>query len=302
MKIGRNDECPCKSGRKYKKCHMKKFIYPQESFYVVTKTGNVAPNYHMEKPQDSDEWIPSPGRLYMRIKYDERSYDDIDELFKKFKTIVPTENQLLETILKERMTRLKHKLYGVKYHSENFLQEEDKRISQFEQSYKGTDHEMVMINPRLLYEIESYLFQISSCLDVLTQIISIVYKFMRSDQVEQGFKKINTFTDNGDRLIQLLRNNVENKIRKNAETLADVIEKNRVWIADTIDMRNDVTHFSDLEGFSCFIQEAWEGGNRTRVWYPSMPDGQRAKKYVEYTWKQLIEFLNEVIPLIHLGN
>lgn len=80
--------------------------------------------------------------------------------------------------------------------------------------------------------------------------------------------------------------------------LALVLEKHQKWIKDTIDMRDEVTHLSDIEGFSCFIHHVWEGGKTTRISYPSMPNGDRARIYMESTLQSLLDLIKEVRPFI----
>lgn len=63
-------------------------------------------------------------------------------------------------------------------------------------------------------------------------------------------------------------------------------------------MRDDITHYSDLEGFLCFIHTAWDGGQYARIYYPSMPDGTRVRNYMEQTWIRLLEFYSMMVPLI----
>jgi hypothetical protein len=63
-------------------------------------------------------------------------------------------------------------------------------------------------------------------------------------------------------------------------------------------MRDQITHYSDLEGFLCFIHRAWISGQYARIYYPSMPDGTRVRNYMEQTWLKLLQFYHEMIPLI----
>ena len=61
----------------------------------------------------------------------------------------------------------------------------------------------------------------------------------------------------GDEIIKQIRIRVESGHVKdnkdNYDELNRIIEKNKYWIKDLVDMRDDVTRFSDLEGMSCFI-------------------------------------------------
>ena len=66
----------------------------------------------MERKVGTDEWVPKPGRMAMRIGYLEKGY--------------PDDNRY---ILKQQANRLKHKMYGIRYHLKNFAEQEDKKIS-----------------------------------------------------------------------------------------------------------------------------------------------------------------------------
>ena len=97
------------------------------------------------------------------------------------------------------------------------------------------------------YSTESFLFQCKSCLDVFTQMIGLLFTL-----------DLNTWGNEGDEIIKQIRIRVESgHVKGNKITMMNlnkIIEKNKYWIKDLVDMRDDVTHFSDLEGMSCFIQ------------------------------------------------
>jgi hypothetical protein len=82
--------------------------------------------------------------------------------------------------------------------------------------------------------------------------------------------------------------------------LANIIFLHEIWVSDTVDMRDEVTHFSDLQGFLCFIQHAWNGGKTAYISYPSMSDGQRARIYMDNTWTELMSLVSEVVPHLML--
>ena len=86
---------------------------PKEKFAVKADTGNKAVDYHMERKTGTNEWVKVPGRLSLRVGYQEKHYEDIDSLLKHIEEVIP-ENRY---ILSERVGRLKHKLYGIKYHT-----------------------------------------------------------------------------------------------------------------------------------------------------------------------------------------
>jgi hypothetical protein len=137
-----------------------------------------------------------------------------------------------------------------------------------------------------VYEIESFLFQIKSTLDVLAQIIGMTFSL-------QG---IGTYSNDGDIIIKKLKE--DKNINQSALELSEIILHHKTWVADIIDMRDEVTHFSDLEGFLCFVQHAWSGSSTADISYPSMPDGQRARKYMEGVWLEIMSLVSGVIPCL----
>jgi hypothetical protein len=59
---------------------MRSIFNPRERFQVIVHNGNVAQNFQMEREVGTDEWVPKPGRMAMRIGYLEKVYPDIDDL------------------------------------------------------------------------------------------------------------------------------------------------------------------------------------------------------------------------------
>ena len=274
--MGRNDPCPCGSGKKYKHCHMKSF-QPKESFQVKVSGGNIADNFHLES-SDGKNWVKKPGRQTLRVTYYEPA-PEIDDVIKPMLSRFPSNH-----LLYKRITRLQHKLYGIKYHIDNFRFQEDAEIQRFSTDHKGSDHDAIMRDPKLIYEIEAFTFQVKSCLDILAQIIGITY----------SLPGVTTYSDSGNKIVKSLNQNSPKEFKGQATKLASIISSHRQWADDLIDMRDQVTHYSDLEGFSCFIEHAWEGTPIAAISYPSMPDGERARKYLDRTWLSLLDLIKQV--------
>lgn len=282
--IGRKEPCPCNSGKKYKDCHMRKF-YPKENFKVKASSGSIANDYHLEQRVGTNEWVKVPGRLAFMIGYQEKNYEDIDNIINDLTDFVPNNRY----IVSERIGRLKHKLYGIRYHLENFIDEENKIIKEFQSEYHAPDHNSIFHNPRLIYEIESFLFQIKSALDILAQIISIIFNLGIHRYSISESKLENQLT-------KKLKEHKKNDILK--DELADIIIRNDRWIVDTIDMRDEITHTSDLQGFLCFMKYAWKGEEFAYISYPSMPDGQKATTYMQQTWQNLYQLIFDISPFL----
>jgi hypothetical protein len=215
------------------------------------------------------------------------TYDEVDNIIDPIAESVPSNRQF---VLGLRLKRLKHKLYGVRYHLDNFKKAEDEEIAALTANHVGTDHDVVSNNPKIIYEVEAFLFQVKSTLDVLAQIIAMVYHL----------KEIHTYKDDGGSLINGLKISSSKEQRNTPLQLAAILERHQKWVKDTIDMRDEVTHYSDLQGFSCFIRHAWTGGPTTRISYPSMPNGDRSRTYLEITWRRLLKLVNEISPFLIL--
>jgi hypothetical protein len=279
----RTDPCPCKSGKLFKECHMRVYK-PTEEFSVKANSGVIAPDYHMEKKEGSEEWVKVPGALFVMLGFQEKNYDDIDNMLKDISMCIPENRR----VLRERITRLKHKLYGIRYHIENFKHEEDKIIEKYHENYHAPGTHSFYHNPRLIYEIEAFLFQIKSALDILAQIIAMTF----------NLNGLNTYSvsDKGNKIVKKLREIKRNEVLR--IELANTLERSDKWVRDAIDMRDEVTHISDLQGFMCFVQKAWDGGEFARISYPSMPDGQRASSYMLDTYGRLYQLLFDVSPYL----
>jgi len=256
---------------------------PKEKFAVKADTGNKAVDYHMERKTGTNEWVKVPGRLSLRVGYLEKHYEDIDNLLQDIEEVIP-ENRY---ILSERVGRLKHKLYGIKYHTEIFVDEEKKIINEYQTEYDAPDHDSIFHNPKLIYEMESFLFQIKSVLDIFTQIMSMIF----------NISKMNTYSisEKGNKIINKLLEGNYNLLRNE---LANQLQMHESWVRDAIDMRDEITHISDLRGFLCFIKHAWDGGEHAYVSYPSMPDGTRASSYMINTSTNLLQLLSDSIPFL----
>jgi hypothetical protein len=96
------------------------------------------------------------------------NYEDVIDL------ITPLSNL---AHLKEYQRRLKHKLSAIRYHSDSFKKEEDDWIERYKTSIVGGEScNVVEDNPKIIYEVEAFLFQVKSCLDVLNQLIRVAFK------------------------------------------------------------------------------------------------------------------------------
>jgi len=297
-KIGRNDPCPCGSGKKYKNC-----CYPDRTsawktagshespaFKVKTKETPKPITNHFISSDDGKTWKPQPGLLAVRIYG--RDPKDIDETVSKMiKSVSSCINTLsLSSIVKQdfvkRINDVDHKLHAVKYHLNNYEQAESDKIKEFSKNYKPpAGAPMVIEEPRLIYEVEAFLFQTKSCLDVLSWVLKPVFGFPYC-----------SFGDKGDDIIKKLKNNCPAILATYAENIIKLIEDAQdAWLVELIRMRVQVTHYSSLEGFNCFIEDPYIGGGTANIHYPTMPDTRRALEYCQDIWKRLLSFCEDFL-------
>jgi hypothetical protein len=195
----------------------------------------------------------------------------------------------LDGISQEHQRRLNHKLSAIRYHLDNFKKEEDDWIKHYTTSIGGGEScNVVKENPKIIFEVEAFLFQIKSCLDVLNQLVRKEYLLPYA----------RTFKDAGEILIQNLMNNYPKDLKEKGERMIHLLEVNREWILHAVAMRDEITHDSDLIGFECFYQSARTSSNLIRVFFPSMPNGTRARTYLENTYQNLLVFISEAGKII----
>jgi hypothetical protein len=194
-----------------------------------------------------------------------------------------------DELLARRLYRLRHKMEGVNYHLDNFVTNENAEIAKFEKENHipgGVD--MLIQEPKILYEMEAFLFQVKSTLDMLAQLTAILF----------NLKDIRTYSDDGEKLINTLRQNSPDKVKPIAQEVIELISKYKHWARHIIDMRDEVTHISELDGFSGFIIHAYKGGGLVEISFPAMPDGKRARNYLEKASATLLDLITEMMPIL----
>lgn len=222
---------------------MKQLIYPK-SYLTVPITKGLKSIAYVETVKGVEKEIP-PFQIRITCKDPNLDDTDISHLLKSISELELN----IESPLKDRVNKIHHKLTGIKYHKMNFGKEEDKCIQEFEREYHADNLEFIIDNSILTFETEAFLFQFKSTLDLLTQIIRIVFKIKLV---------IVTYGAIGEDLIHILKNNTSKDLQIYAAKIIELINENKKWLADLIDMRDEVTHWSDLEGLSSFIHTRWD--------------------------------------------
>jgi len=297
-RIGRNDPCPCGSGKKYKRC-----CYPDKTQEWKTADSHQSPGFtirpketpepithHLTSSDGGKTWKPRPGLLAAQIYF--KKLENVDEeivkMIKSIFSVVDTlniENNVKQDITK-RISDVDHKLHAVKYHLKNYEKAEVDIVKEFVQNHKPpAGAQMIDEEPRLIYEVEAFLFQVKSCLDVLSWILKPTFAFSYC-----------SFGEKGDDIINRLRNNCPNSFKICAEKIIKLVEDAQdAWIVELITMRDTITHYSRLEGFNCFVEDPYIGGGIASIHYPTMPNARRVLEYCQDIWKRLLSFCEDFI-------
>jgi hypothetical protein len=281
-KNGRNDPCPCGSGKKYKNCclfkEQKKRLTPVESFKVTPREKPKIIDYYLESNGSGTGWIKRPGKLMFRV--DIRPAEEIDEEIEKL-----FKDRLKNFPLKYELDVAQHKLYAVRYHMNNLIFEEQTQVKKFEKDYiPPGGAEVNVMNSKLIFEMESFLFQVKSSLDILA--VRVLNKIL-----EHHLKKFGTDEETK----QILQSNISKIGEQKVNKLISILEKSKDWIEELNRTRAQITHYSNLEGFLCFLRMPFTGGEECIIYYPSMPDGTRATTYMKSIWKNLLSLYESIL-------
>ena len=171
-----------------------------------------------------------------------------------------------------------------------FLSEEENVKRQFENFTIGTsEYNHVDDNPVLIFSTESFLFQSVSFLDVFAQLIGRNFKL-----------NVRTYEDYGQGLVDKIKKNPLNGYPKQCCSLIDLINHNLSWIRNLIEMRVEVTHYSDLEGLACFLQRRCHQrtDRHVKIYYPSLTDGTRISVYMNDIWNKLKTLIADYSQII----
>lgn len=297
-KIGRNEPCPCGSGKKYKHC-----CYPDKTHAWKTAGSHESPGFtvkptetpkpilnHMVSSDGGKTWKAQPGLLAVRLfGKDPKNIDETisrisKNVISKIDTMHPS-NKVKQELVKY-IHEVDHKLHAVKYHLNNYEQAESDKVKEFSKNYKPpTGAQMITEEPRIIYEIEAFLFQTKSCLDILSWVLKPTFGFTYC-----------SFGNGGDEVIRQLKNNCPTPLVTYARKIIKLIEDAQdSWIVELIKMRDEITHYSRLQGFHCFIEDPYVGGNIANIHYPTMPNNRRALEYCQDVWEKLLGFCDDFI-------
>ncbi len=179
-----------------------------------------------------------------------------------------------------RINKLQHKLDAVKFHMKNFNRHQQEVQEKFEKEYINSIIEFEEIDPIFTYELESFLFQVQSVLDILGQIIALAIN-------DYSFDSYGKF------LSTKLKSSNTNNISRNSK-LRQMIDSHDQWYENFSAMRNLVTHWGDLLNFKSTTHKPAIDQEFARIFYPQMPDKKKVTRYMTEVWNSLSNLIAEV--------
>lgn len=291
-KLRRNDPCWCGSGKKLKKCHGT--IGPastSKSKLRVTPPRVPEPvTTHMVS--NGDKLVEQAGTMWVRLVGHRPETVDSE-----LRGLRDHWGQRLEEASSgaehdhacgRRLNDIQHKLQGVRYHRENYERHEDELIGRFEAEHvPPAGAELVLQEPKLILEIEALLYQTKSCLDMLAHLLKDV-----------GYRSMGeSFGDHGERVIRQLAHAPRHYSVEAASLEALIAVAQSSWLDEAVLMRDAIAHQGVLEGLSCFVQLPYAGGGSAELHYPEMPNGQRAKDYLDRIERELRAFVTQFVEV-----
>ncbi len=282
-KIGRNDACYCGSEKKYKDCHLKVDFYPKELFFV--------PVTEIEKIN-----FVNKASEHLRVERVDITYrttlpwdNEISLILKPLFDEQWNKNDRWEKLIENRKHKIYHKLGILKQHIETFkLLEKSEKIAYRKGIVGNTTMNKIFENPLLILNVEAFLFQAKSALDVFAQLIGHCFKF-----------SITSYGNGGQKLVNILEGKDYEKYRIEADYLIKIIKTNKPWVDKLVNMRDEITHYSDLTGLSCFMFKKIEPTDtQVAVYYPSLSNGERVSKYMDSVWLSTVNLLFECLTTL----
>jgi hypothetical protein len=259
------------------------------SFPVTPRNCPEPINHHLVSQDGGKTWQNKPGVLAAVISG--RKVEDTDlqikSVFSSLGRKTP-DNQELKT----KIVDCRHKLYAVKYHLTTIQSEIKARVEEFRTNYRANSGTALELeNQRLIFETEAFLFQVKSSLDLLTQALGHAIPPLRSFH-SFAHKGSGNEKRAGGKVIDTLA-------RTGFNELSELFEEHRKkWIQNLVAMRDEVTHYSRLKGFRCFVEEPYTGHSEVQIHYPTMPCGLRVDRYCQDVYEGLLQLYRSAAGLI----
>ncbi|PKL66903.1 MAG: hypothetical protein CVV28_08500 [Methanobacteriales archaeon HGW-Methanobacteriales-1] len=248
-------------------------------------------NHHFVSA-DGKNWTKKPGRILMKVVG--RDEEDVDDnISKVFENIFTHISEPGNSDLSTKIHDCKHKMYAVRYHKLAIENEVEKQVKQFKKGFKpvaGAQFEKE--NFSLIYNTEALLFQVKSNLDILIQALGMIIPPIKSFRTYRHSGQGKDYISGG-KVIKKLE-------QENYIDLAVLFKKNNTeWIQELVKMRDNITHYSRLKGFNCFVEDPYLGKEKVDIEFPKMPNGIYLTDYCDMIYKNLLKLYADVFSLIY---
>lgn len=271
LEPGRNDPCPCGSRKKYKRCCLDRV----KGFVVPARPLDGEPRNTFSVMGADGQWVEQPGSLWMQLHVEDADPPDaeIRDALQPYTAKLQHRADLME-----RVRDCTHKCRAADYHRRAIRAEIDREIERYSAEHRSqSGAAFVWRNEVLLYETEAFLFQAKSAVDAVVRALAPVVPAISS---------FNMFRGKGD----VAGGRVLEALKCDEPDLYSFLEAARQeWIQELKQLRDTVTHVSELEGFTHFGENQYHGGPTATIDLPKMPSGRRLDAYCGDTVDRLME-------------
>jgi len=179
------------------------------------------------------------------------------------------------------------KISAMKYHMKNYENQEALCIGQIRSECSVNSH-ISMEAYELLFELESFMFQMKSALDLSVKLIEAFFP---------NRFKTHTFGDRGEDLIRGLE-----KFKKDKNAQIEIVDSiismvrddQNSWLKQAINLRDTLAHYKTIAGYN---YQAKRIGGELEIMIPTIA-GQNALSYMQTTYSNCLEFIQDFMCLV----
>lgn len=180
---------------------------------------------------------------------------------------------------------LTKKLMSVKYHRDNLLRILNEEFEKRSKDTEPTNVTVIDLSTGAERELEAFLMQGKSALDVLVKIFIPLFGF-----------KIHSYAEGGNKVVKTLRRNLKAEQLARAENLLSLIEHDKEWIEKWFGTRRDtITHYKPIKS-SGFVTPPIKNGVPRHA-PPMTEDGVPFHQVVVTLYENLLTFCEDFMAL-----
>ncbi len=106
-----------------------------------------------------------------------------------------------------------------------------------------------------------------------------------------------SFGDHGERVIKALKQPPKHFASEARQLISLIGTAQEAWLDEAVAMRDRIAHHGMLPDLACFVQQPYLGGGRAEVLYPTTPNGERVRHFVDRAENHLRAFVNKFVIL-----